>query len=124
IPFTSSSATSATAMISLHGPGSATDEQQIQLEQGETKNNDFRLMLPEPGTHTYVLNTTSNGEVINSTFTLDVLGKPDLALAENDFKVQPAKPVVGHSVFITTTIFNVGEGPATNVAISAYDGDP
>ncbi len=114
----------ATVEVALEGPSAATETKTIHLPPGQDRTADFKLTFPEMGEHTYQLHVESADEKQTYSFPVEVLGKPDLALAEGDFQVMPEIPVVGKTVRIRTTVYNVGFGPARDVSIMAYDGDP
>ncbi len=114
----------ATTTVTLNGPGAVQEDKTIILQPGDEQTADFRIDMPSEGIHTYTLITQESGQKKNYPFTLEVLGKPDLALAEGEYQVEPQTPVIGKTVSIRTTVFNVGTAPATDIAIMAYDGDP
>jgi len=125
IPLLNQSAVqNATVSVALEGPGAATDTKQITLPPEQERTADFKITFPEMGTHTYQLHVESEGQEKTYTFPIEVLGQPDLALAEGDFVVEPEIPVIGKTVRIRTTVYNVGFGPARDISITAYDGDP
>src|SRR5690606_22570271 len=113
-----------TTTVTLNGPGAVQEDKTIILQPGDEQTADFRIDMPSEGIHTYTLITQESGQKKNYHFTLEVLGKPDLALAEGEYQVEPQTPVIGKTVSIRTTVFNVGTAPATDIAIMAYDGDP
>jgi len=48
--------------------------------------------------------------------------KPDLAFTPGTLQYEPAHPILGQSIFLTTRLYNIGHAPAYNVQIAAYDG--
>ncbi|MGC9327464.1 MAG: C25 family cysteine peptidase, partial [Candidatus Hinthialibacter sp.] len=112
------------ASFSLAGPGAATDVKDVTLAAGQERRLDFSITLPKAGDYVYVLSNRSGDAIQTASIALTVYGKPDLALAEGDFSFEPEHPVIGHTVYLKTMVFNMGEGPAFNVILKAYDGDP
>lgn len=61
----------------------------------------------------------------NSAFNvLTVLSLPDLAVASGDVQFTPGFPRAGDTLTITAHVSNLGDQPAANVAVRAFDGDP
>ncbi|MBN2327226.1 MAG: hypothetical protein JXR73_08720 [Candidatus Omnitrophica bacterium] len=110
--------------FSLAGPGAATDVKDVTLAAGRERRLDFSINLPQAGEYEYLLSKRSGDAIETASIALTVYGKPDLALAEGDFSFEPARPVIGSTVRLKTTVFNVGEGPALNIVVKAFDGDP
>ncbi len=110
--------------MSLSGPGAATDVKSATLAAGRERRLDFSIILPEVGDYEYTLSTQSNDAQQTYSIPINVLGKPDLAFAEGEFEVMPEKPVIGQTVYLKTMVYNVGDGPASDIIVKAYDGDP
>ena len=110
--------------MSLSGPGAATTTKSATLAAGRERRLDFSIVLPEVGDYDYSLSTKSNDSERTYSIPITVQGKPDLALAEGDIEVMPEKPVIGKTVYLKTMVYNVGDGPASDIVIKAYDGDP
>ncbi|MBI1388606.1 MAG: hypothetical protein GC154_09185 [bacterium] len=110
----------------LTGPGAADAVQSVTLEPNVDKSLDFIVQLPEEaGTASYVLNVTAEGGYAKEfPMAFEVLGKPDLALAEGDLVIKPDRPEVGHTVYFKTNVYNVGDGSADDVRVEAFLGDP
>ena len=126
VPFRNLSETQTASLAAcLEGPGCATGEiKQVTLSEGQERKVDFSIQLPSAGRHEYLLKTFSGGDTRVYTVPVQVEGKPDLALAEMDYQVKPEQPVIGRTVYIKTTVYNVGVGPARNITVKAFDGDP
>jgi flagellar hook assembly protein FlgD/fibronectin type 3 domain-containing protein len=61
----------------------------------------------------------------NSTFiVVGAQSMPDLAISTADISAKPASPKPGDAISLTVTVNNLGQQPAANVAVRAYDGDP
>ncbi len=114
----------ASASLTLEGPGSAGDIKEVTLNPLESRRNDFSVTPPEKGKMEYRIIVRTDEKERIYTQTLEVKGKPDLALAEGDFSYSPEHPVIGKTVYICTTVYNVGESAANNIIVHAYDGDP
>lgn len=112
------------ASFAMDGPGSATDVKDVTLAAGKERRLDFTMTPPEAGEQEYKIIRRSDESEQVTPLRVTVLGKPDLALAEGDFSVKPKTPVVGNTVYLKTTVYNVGDGPASDIIVKAYDGDP
>ncbi|MBZ0257811.1 hypothetical protein K8I31_17235 [bacterium] len=125
IPFENiSSATREALNAKLSGPGAAGIVEGVTLDAGRDRTVDFRVDLPEAGTADYVLNV-SDGDYSNAyPFSLEIFGKPDLAMAEGGLTFEPKQPIVGKTVFLKAMVYNVGDGPANDVRVEAFLGDP
>ncbi|MFH1744043.1 MAG: C25 family cysteine peptidase, partial [bacterium] len=53
---------------------------------------------------------------------VSVSEKPDLAFTQGTLKYEPGHPILGQSIYLTTRLYNIGNAPAYNVQIAAYDG--
>jgi len=53
---------------------------------------------------------------------ISVNEKPDLAFTPGTLQYEPANPILGQSIFLTTRLYNIGNAPAYNVQIAGYDG--
>ena len=53
---------------------------------------------------------------------VSVSGRPDLAFTQGTLRYEPPHPIVGQSVYLITRLYNIGNAPAHNVRIAAYDG--
>lgn len=113
-----------TVSATLLGPGVADEVQSATLTAGQEQRLNFPIALPEAGDYEYVLKVNQSEQEQSYTIPVNVQGLPDLALAEGDFEIEPNPPVVGHTVYLKLNVWNVGEGPAKNVVIKAFDGDP
>lgn len=125
IPFRALSASeTVAATATLRGPGSATAPKTVLINDGRDRRILFTVTPPERGTLEYALEVDSGGRIREYPVAIEVMGKPDLALAEGDIAVSPEQTVVGKTVYMRTNVFNVGDAPATNVTVAGYDGDP
>ncbi len=118
-----SKSASHTVQVAISGPGSATGTKQYTMHPEQNRNFEFSITLPEPGDYEYTIHITNEDEENQYTFPITVLGQPDLAMAENDVTVSPEKPVLGQTVYLKTLVWNIGEGPAKDISVEAYDGD-
>ncbi len=124
IPFVNfSKINNATFHAAIAGPGAATAEKIITIPPEEDRRLDFPIQLPEAGNYEYTLTISNDTTEKSYIIPLEVLGKPDLALSESEITVEPEIPVIGKTVYIKANVWNMGLGPATDVAIEAYDGD-
>ena len=96
----------------------------MTLDAGRDRTVDFRVDLPEAGLADYVLSVSDGAYSNEYPISLEIFGKPDLALAEGGLMYEPKQPVVGKTVFFKTIVYNVGDGPANDVRIEAFLGDP
>ncbi len=96
----------------------------VTLDAGRDRTVDFRVELPEAGTADYVLRVTDGDYQNDYPLSLEIWGQPDLALAEGGLTYKPEQPIVGKTIFFKTSVYNVGDGPANDVRIEAYLGDP
>lgn len=112
------------ASFAMDGPGSATEVKDVTLAGERERRLDFAVTLPEMGEAEYKISKRFSGGEQTYPIRATVQGKPDLALAEGEFSVQPARPVIGKTVFLKTTVYNVGDGPASDIIVKAFDGDP
>ncbi|MDP8244931.1 MAG: C25 family cysteine peptidase [Candidatus Hinthialibacter antarcticus] len=108
----------------LVGPGADANIIGVTLDAGRDRTVDFRVDLPEAGTADYILYVSDGAYSNEFPLSLEIFGKPDLAMAEGGLTFEPKQPIVGKTVFFKTTVYNVGDGPANDVRIEAYLGDP
>ncbi|RJP24278.1 MAG: hypothetical protein C4527_19060 [Candidatus Omnitrophota bacterium] len=125
LPFLNlSDSTIAFATVALEGLGCKEEIREVTLNPREERRLEFTVVPPQTGTIEYQVILANAENRREYSLLLDVLGKPDLALAEGEFSFSPERPVIGRTVYLQTTVFNVGDSPAYDVIVHAYDGDP
>ena len=124
-PFVNHSDESQFIRAVVKSPRPAQDVREVTLTAHEERELDFSIQLPDAlGDAAFELHAFVDGATTVYPFEKMVWGKPDLALAEGDFVVTPDPPVIGKTVKIRTNIYNVGQGPAHDIRLDAYLGDP
>lgn len=116
----------ATKEIRFSPPDTSTHEtiREATFPPQNLRSYDYNVVFPEPGLQTMTFALHVDGATTTYSVDVDVLGQPDLALAEGDYTISPDPAIIGHTVTIRTHVYNFGDGPATNIKIEAYIGDP
>ncbi len=115
----------ASVTIQFEGEGSPGETRRLTLPTREKRSLDFTVTpSSEAGMLKYQIQIRNEQGSRTFNHSLPVTGKPDLALAEGDFSFSPERPVIGRTVYLRTTVYNVGESPVNNIILHAYDGDP
>lgn len=109
----------------ISGPGADDSIMNVTLDAGRSRTLDYRIDLPADAYEaSYSLHVEGGDETSEFLVPIYLQGKPDLALAEGELTYLPRTAVVGQTVYLKTTVYNVGDGPAENIRVEAYLGDP
>ncbi|MBD3267906.1 hypothetical protein GF373_14665, partial [bacterium] len=112
------------AAFQLDGPGSATTEYNLKIPADREISARFSVTFPAAGDYTYVLHTSVADASYTTKIPLSIKRQPDLVFLQEDMRIEPEAPVLGRTVYFYGRIANVGEGPAKNIAVQAFDGPP